>query len=123
MTNKTILAFHIGRGGRFNNQGHVSFRGVETLNEVIGKISNWTFEHTRDSEGKFCTPYLADHNGNHLIDLKELATGTGTLNFDNDYDTYYCLRLEDCGDKEIAAIERSNEYGKEEILELLSEIA
>ena len=34
-TKKTILFFHIGRGGRFHNPGHVSFYGTKNIGEVL----------------------------------------------------------------------------------------
>ncbi len=39
MKNKTIVAFHIGRGGRFNNQGHLSFIGTKEICSFIGDLS------------------------------------------------------------------------------------
>lgn len=34
-TEKTIVAFHIGRGGRFYNQGFISYLGKKDINELI----------------------------------------------------------------------------------------
>lgn len=33
--NKTIVFFHTGRGGRFNNSGHVTFCGTKNIEEVL----------------------------------------------------------------------------------------
>lgn len=34
-SNKTIVYFHTGRGGRFHNSGHTSFCGTKTISEVL----------------------------------------------------------------------------------------
>jgi hypothetical protein len=42
----TLCHFHIGRGGRFNNQGYKSFRGFNNIGEVLSNRDNsgkWTF--------------------------------------------------------------------------------
>jgi len=42
--NTTIVAFHIGRGGRFHNQGHLSFKGINEIsyftNDLFTKYEN-----------------------------------------------------------------------------------
>jgi hypothetical protein len=37
-TGKTIVAFHIGRGGHFHNGGHKSYVGEKSINEFIGNL-------------------------------------------------------------------------------------
>lgn len=34
-TQKTILAFHVGRGGSFNNPGHLSFLELKTSKKLL----------------------------------------------------------------------------------------
>lgn len=36
--NSTIVAFHIGRGGRFNNPGHLSFCGENKIGHYINGL-------------------------------------------------------------------------------------
>jgi len=35
---KTIVAFHTGRGGKFYNAGHVSFIGEKKINEFVNDL-------------------------------------------------------------------------------------
>ena len=35
--NQTIVAFHVGRGGRYWNPGHVSFIGEKKISEFVVK--------------------------------------------------------------------------------------
>jgi|SRR3972149_1890938 len=54
--NKTIVAFHIGRGGRFNNQGHLSYIGEKKIgdftNDLFTRFSNSKEVVNRFSEQK-----------------------------------------------------------------------
>jgi hypothetical protein len=118
---KTIVAFHIGRGGRFNNQGHVRYIGEMNIEHFVRR-GNHIFFHNRDERGRFCKPYYADLNGNHLIFEEEAATGVGVLNFDNDYDTVYCKHIEDCSERELQLITESIDYKSPEVQEFLKQV-
>lgn len=37
-TNKTIVAFHIGRGGRYHNEGYLSYLGTEDISHYVGDL-------------------------------------------------------------------------------------
>jgi hypothetical protein len=118
------VAFHIGRGGRFNNQGHLRYMGEMNIASAINLCDNSgnnIFRHNKDAHGKFCKPYYADHNGNHLIDEAEIATGVGTLNFDNDYDTVYCKHIGDCDEIELQLIADNTDYKSYEVQQYLKE--
>jgi len=107
MKKETIVAFHIGRGGRFNNPGHLKYIGEMNIASAINLCDNSgnnIFRCNKDANGKFCKPYYADHNGEHLIDESEVLTGVGTLNFDNDYNMVYCKHIGDCDEKELQLI-------------------
>jgi hypothetical protein len=41
--NKTVVHFHIGRGGHYNNSGHRTFEGIADLQEVISQHSDSLF--------------------------------------------------------------------------------
>jgi hypothetical protein len=43
MTNKTILYFHTGRGGRFNNSGYISFQGKKNITQILNNSKRPTF--------------------------------------------------------------------------------
>lgn len=100
-----IMMFHIGRGGTFNSQGHLSFKGSERIDECY----DWSeqFIHDTDESGKLLPEeewILLDSNGNEIMDSKELRialnTGIGTLNIDGDYDTTYTTYLKDVSEEE-----------------------
>ena len=118
-SNKIIVAFHIGRGGRFNNSGHVSFLGEKNFQELIQMNSNELFESNKDEYGKFCKPYL-HHNGNHVTD-DDIQGEIGELNFDHGYDTDYCKYLDDCSENEIDVVVNTSEYKSPDLCEWLTE--
>lgn len=117
--NNTILYFHIGRGGTFNNSGIMSFHGDKNIQEVLNicdSAKQWSFFSTRDEKGRFITPSYFDQNGNFLITEKEVNSGIGKLDWDGDYDTDVCMYLRDCGERELLAIFKSDEFNKEELI-------
>ena len=70
--NKTIVHFHTGRGGRFNNAGHVTFAGVRDLSEVLtlrdsGK--HWSFLHKEN--GYKVSKMLSERNLTNLLQMFE----------------------------------------------------
>lgn len=102
-TAETIVAFHIGRGGRFYNGGHLTFLGE-------GKISDYTedcfvpvkIDENSDSE----LPELIDDNspeaewtdcnGNSVgLTNAEYQSGIGRIDIDGEYNTTYTMRLGD----------------------------
>ena len=89
---KTLVAFQIGRGGRFNNGGFLS---VESFNKTINNyLENDCFE----KEGFWC-----NQNGESL----ELAVdndGVGRVEFDGEYNTIYVKEFKDCDNSEISTI-------------------
>lgn len=118
-TQKIIVAFHTGRGGRFHNGGHVTFIGEKNFQDLILMNSNNLFEKNRDENGKFCKPYLTDDSGNHITD-DDIRGEVGTLDFDGQYDTDRAKYIEDCADWEIEKIAKSSEYKSYELREWLS---
>lgn len=93
---KIYLHFHIGRGGRYYNQGYVTFQGERDFQQLLSYRS-YLFEVNRDEKGRFCKPYLIDGAGNGIDAGDDWRTAkTGRLNFDNDYDTDDVVTFEDC---------------------------
>jgi len=116
---ETILYFHTGRGGRFNNGGHCTYQGKKNIGEVLSLCDSgkrWSFIHERDNKGKFCKPYYADQNGNFLIYVKEVESGVGVLDWDTIYDTDVCLKLSDCSKNDLKIILKSYEWDKEDVI-------
>jgi hypothetical protein len=71
-TKDTLCYFHIGRGGRFNNQGHKSFRGFNNIGEVLSSCNTngrWTFL-AKENEHEIYTT-LNKRNLTNLLSLFE----------------------------------------------------
>lgn len=104
---KHTVAFHIGRGGRFNNQGHKTFMPyVKELSDCFGEatIISDDFEGNQllDQEWQ-----LVDRGGNVILKGREnIENEVGYLNWDNDYDTDIVKYIEDCDDEEIDLLKR-----------------
>jgi len=153
----TIVAFHIGRGGRFNNPGFLTFLGE---NE-IGRYTEDLFSHY-ENEGNFKDRYGFDDTDPReqkcILDLindkefeeleekfgiteemlgeemyydggrnpvgltqNEVDSGVGRIDIDGGYDTTYTKLLSDCTENEIEAIRNSDDYHKNDFLEMLGE--
>lgn len=113
-----IVAFHIGRGGKFNNSGYISYIGEKNFQDLINLNSDNIFIANRDTKGRFCKPYIIDDSGNSITD-DNINGDIGMLNFDEDYDTYYCKYIENCTDIELKRIAESDIYKSYEIIEYL----
>ena len=102
---KTIVAFHIGRGGRFNNPGHKSFMPeVRTLRDCFGN----SIIHNVDEDGNELPDEewaLIDDGSNIILQGREdIMSETGILEWDTIYDTDIVKYLEDCDDEELSLI-------------------
>ncbi len=97
---KSIVKFHIGRGGRFYNGGHLSFLGFEGLNE-------------HDIQNCFLnmeTKEFEDGQGNSVgLTEGEYESGIGTVDHDGEYNSTYAKYLGDCTEKEIFLIVKDSE--------------
>lgn len=51
-TNKTIVAFHVGRGGKFNNAGFKSFIGSKSIGDFTGNLF-LNFENEMEFKNRF----------------------------------------------------------------------
>ena len=107
------LKFKIGRGGRFNNSGHLTFEGIGDLDQEINEnffsyenlegsditqeevdILNYCREGDADLIEKYNLGKIVVHfNGNVLMTDYELyaENGVGTLDIDGDYNTVFTL--------------------------------
>lgn len=106
-----IVAFHVGRGGRFYNAGHVTYIGEKNFQDLIALNDSHIFERNRDEKGRFCVPYLTDHNGTHVT-ADDINGLTGSLNFDNDYDSYNCDYIENYSAESIELIVHDTQHVK-----------
>jgi hypothetical protein len=112
-----IVCFHIGRGGRFYNSGHLTFEGVKSITQTSAYDKLFIDEDATDDTE------FRDECGNG-VDLTqgEANTGIGRINIDNDYDTTYTCMIKDLDESEINAIEASSGWEKEIIINTLIEI-
>ncbi len=113
---KTIVTFHIGRGGRFHNPGFKTYEGELNLQDIIRRHSDNLYDVNR-KDGKFCKPYLADCSGHNVCDTPKAEVGT--LEFDGEYNTYICRYIEDCTEDELELIAKDNSYKSPELQEYM----
>lgn len=86
-----IVAFHIGRGGRFYNSGHLSYLGEKDINDFVENL------FLNEDETMY-----TNGDGDELLEVEN--GGIGSIDRDGGYDTTYCLRVWDLSEKEIDVI-------------------
>jgi len=116
--NKIIVAFHIGRGGRFYNSGHKTFLGELNFSDLQMLNANNIFYRDRDERGRFMKTEIYDGAGNFVSDDDPKGL-IGRLDFDGDFDTDYCKYIEDCTDEELQIIAKSIDFKSFELKEYL----
>lgn len=89
-----IIAFHIGRGGHFNNAGHLTFIGERDINEFTDKL------FLNEDETEYTT------DGGESVGLDVDNDGTGAIDIDGGYDTTYCKKASDLNEDEFNAIKK-----------------
>jgi hypothetical protein len=111
-TEKKVLKFHTGRGGRFYNSGNVEFVDFETIDE--SNNFDEFFLQTDENDN----PILEDGEeiyftscGNRL-DFKNYGDGTGYINIDNEYNSYNFVFENELSDKQIHALVKCKENEK-----------
>lgn len=136
----TIVAFHTGRGGRYNNAGHVSFIGERKINEFVGDLfvrfeNEIDIFEAIDNRPNLLDKYYecstsedfsffekigfnigekiyTDCDGNPVgLTFAEAEKGVGTINIDNDYDTIACDYLKNVSDERLQLIVDSEKKG------------
>jgi hypothetical protein len=143
-----IVCFHVGRGGRFHNAGHLSYisgykdeidnytedlfsnyEGAFEISKAIGKRENLSakYDECCDNDDfsffeklgfEIGEKYYFNCGGNTglLVD----NDGTGSINIDNDYNTTYCLHLEECDEYQLQLIINDNSLYSNDAMELLN---
>jgi hypothetical protein len=121
MENKIIVAFHVGRGGRFYNSGFKTFLGELDFQDLQNRYSDVLYTKNRDDFGRFQKPVLCDSSGK-IVSYDDTSGLIGQLDFDGDYDTAYCRYIEDCTDEELRIIAKSNRHKSQELVDALEEL-
>lgn len=101
-----IVAFHVGRGGRFHNPGHKTYNPYITeLSDCFGE-SSMIFQE--DEEGNPLPDeqwQLIDSGGNVILEGRDnIESDTGILDWDGNYNTDIVKYLSECSDSEIDII-------------------
>lgn len=105
-TENYIVAFHIGRGGRFHNQGHKSY--MQHITQLSDCFSENSIIFQEDEEGNPLPDeqwQLIDGGGNVILEGRaNIESTTGILDWDGEYDTDIVKYVEECDDEEIDII-------------------
>ena len=123
---KIYVSFHIGRGGHFNNPGHLTFHGEEDFQDLINRCSDVSMIINEDEEGNTLPDadwQLIDTGSNVILQGRdEIEAMTGRLEWDTIYDTDYVETTDNLSDNELECL--WNAYLNEEYMsdELKDEI-
>lgn len=103
---KIIVAFHIGRGGRYNNQGHKSFMPyVSKLSDCINYEKDTIISQDENGNELPDKEWKLIDGGNIILEGRDaIESDTGVLNWDNDYDTDIVQYLDECSQDELEII-------------------
>ncbi len=121
-TNRTIAMFKLGRGGRFNNAGHLSFVGFKPIDEacVVSNLS--IIESELDEDGTTTEVGVFDCSGDLIMSIEDwhesCRTGIGRIDIDGAYDTTYTEYVDSLSKSELEAMVA---YGGQQVLNALME--
>ena len=119
---QTVVHFHIGRGGRFNNGGFKEFKGVEDLNHFF---PDWLILIDTDEDGNPIPDdewVLQTDTGHVFLEGREaIESRTGVLDFAGIYDTDIFKYVEDCTESEIALLKEAIDNHDIEAMDLTFE--
>ena len=110
---KLFVRFHVGRGGRFHNQGHLSFVNEDNFQDLIracgDKLLDKTSEYDEVTDTEKEIPEdewnYHDCGGKILVEGREaMESNTGTLEWDGLYDTDIVTTTEDLSDAELECL-------------------
>lgn len=96
----TLVAFHIGRGGRFPNGGHYTYMNdIKDFQTLLKLKNDYLFLHDTDSNDKPLPEneqYYTDGAGNIMLNASEVNSKTGLIDWDGVYNTDIVCKLCDC---------------------------
>lgn len=117
-TAQTLAVFHITRGGRFNNGGYKEFFGFYTYDGIVDYLTSYhdMWDKNRDDKGRFCKKYYTDGTGNWVADHGDMV-----FDFDDNYDKYVLVPLNELDTDEKYIIFRDGNYIEEEVCQSVEE--
>lgn len=106
---KIYVSFHIGRGGNYNNAGHLSYSGEEDFQDLITRFNDVCTIISHDEDGKPLAPeewtLIDDASERVLIQGRDaIGSRLGKLEWDGEYDTDYVTTTDNLSDKELDAL-------------------
>lgn len=122
---KTIfVAFHIGRGGRFHNQGHKSFYGECSLQDIIRDEDLFMVNEDEDGNELPDEEWMVhDGSGNAILKGRDKVTSdTGVLDIDGEYDTYVVYSIDDLDQDDFDMLYDAHMQGEQMSDELIDAI-
>lgn len=103
-----VVVFHIGRGGRHYNGGHMTFcRDLNSLQDAINVDDDLFIVKTDEENNPLPDEEWAVYDGGGYIVLQgkdEIESPVGELDIDGIYDTTIAKYISDCDDSEIQHI-------------------
>lgn len=126
---RTIARFNIGRGGRFNNPGHLTYEGTydKGLTDFAITGYNGTYAYIAGDNGEMTEEELKgrkllDDQGNDLG--AEYGDMVGSLDWDGEYDTDVFVYLDEIelDDRYYNAITACKGYVESEVLEYIDNL-
>ena len=123
-TGTEILCFHIGRGGRFFNQGHLTFSGTKKITDTsdFDRLFPPKYKNGNDNLKSKKAEWLSETGNSVELTNEMVKSGVGRINFDNDFDTTYTTYLKDLSEEEIEAVIKADPWDVEYIKAALIEL-
>jgi hypothetical protein len=99
----TIVAFHIGRGGRFYNPGNKTYEGKYDASHISQDL--YFPQRKNGKEILTGNKEMLDWNGHEVgATVSEYNKGIGTYDFDGTYDTWIFKKVKDLDEDEVRII-------------------
>ncbi len=121
-TNRTIAMFHVGRGGRFGNAGHLTFVGFKPIDEAYVVERLFINESEFDEDGNTIEVGVFECSGKLVMSIENwheaCRTGIGRIDIDGDYESTYTEYVDSLSEREMEAMVA---YGGQQVLNALME--
>lgn len=101
-----IVAFHIGRGGKFSNPGFKTYvADIKSKMDVYNEKFTLVSEDEDGNKIPEADWKMYDGGGNIIDEGKDsIFATTGTIDIDGEYDSWIICDIEDCDERELEII-------------------